>query len=170
MWKDTLVQNSSRNRCDWHGSKRERNVVRMWAAFVGRSVAWRHYKRLRERLGRHWQEHLRRRLCYFSQIDRLPPAFGLVFRRNAYLLLCWSHDWHGARHWYFMIKFWTLLHETFNWICRKYATTNNNSNICLVFVAYSTKSSDKQIRQKPFGSKNVFKAHPGYETKSISSK
>ena len=56
------------------------------------------YKRLRERLGRHRQEHLRRRLCYFSQIDRLPPAFGLVFRRNAYLLLRLSHDWHGARH------------------------------------------------------------------------
>ena len=39
-----------------------------------------------------------------------------------------------------------------------------------VFVVYSTKSSGKQIRQKPFGSKNVFKAHPGYEAKSISSK
>ena len=29
----------------------------------------------------------RRRLRYFSQIDRLPPVFGLVFRRN-------THDWH----------------------------------------------------------------------------
>ena len=25
----------------------------------------------------------RRRLTYFSQIDRLPPVFGLVFRRNS---------------------------------------------------------------------------------------
>ena len=52
----------------------------------------------------------RRRLPYFSQIDRLPPVFGLVFRRNTY-------DWYCARHWYFMVKFLNLLHETFNWIC-----------------------------------------------------
>ena len=30
-------------------------------------------------------------LRYFSQIDRLPAVFGLVFRRN-------THDWHCARH------------------------------------------------------------------------
>ena len=33
----------------------------------------------------------RRRLRYFSQIDRLTPVFGLVFRRNTY-------DWRCARH------------------------------------------------------------------------
>ena len=55
----------------------------------------------------------RRRLRYFSQIDRL-PVFGLVFRRNTY-------DWRCARHWYFMTKFWNLLHETFNWIYDKNA-------------------------------------------------
>ena len=33
----------------------------------------------------------RRRLRYFSQIERLPPVFGLVFRRNTY-------DWYCARY------------------------------------------------------------------------
>ena len=56
----------------------------------------------------------RRRLRYFSQIDRLTPVFGLVFRRNTY-------DWRCARHWYFMTKFWNRLHETFNWIYDKNA-------------------------------------------------
>ena len=37
----------------------------------------------------------------FSQIDRLPPVFGLAFGRTAYLL------WRAAR-------IWTLLHETLN--------------------------------------------------------
>ena len=56
----------------------------------------------------------RRRLRDFSQIDRLTPVFGLVFRRNTYDLRC-------ARHWYFMTKFWNRLHETFNWIYDKNA-------------------------------------------------
>ena len=49
--------------------------------------------------GQHRQEHLlessaalkRRRLRYFSLVDRLPPDFWLAFRRNAYLA------WRAAR-------------------------------------------------------------------------
>ena len=33
----------------------------------------------------------RRRLRYFSQIDRLTPVLGLVFRRNTYDLRCARH-------------------------------------------------------------------------------
>ena len=104
-----------------------------------------------------------RRLRYFLRIDHLPPVLGLVFRGNTY-------DWHGARHGYFVIKFWTLLHETFTWIYRKYADTNNNSSICRVFVVFSRKRSGKQIHAKTIWLKKCFKAYPGYEATSISSK
>ena len=53
--------------------------------------------------------------------------------------------WRGARHWCFMIKLRTLLRETFTWIYRKYANSNNNSSIFRVFVFFSRKSSGKQI-------------------------
>ena len=105
----------------------------------------------------------RRRLRYFSQIDRLPSVLGLVFLGNTY-------DWHGAPHWYFVIKFWTLLHETFTWIYRKYANTNNNSSIFRVFVVFSRKSSGKQIHAKTIWLKQCVKAYAGYEATSISSK
>ena len=70
----------------------------------------------------------------------------------------------------FMIKFWTLLHETFTWIYRKYAKTNNNTSICRVFVVFPRKSSGKQIHAKTIWLKKCFKAYPGYEATSISSK
>ena len=57
-------------------------------------------------------------------------------------------------------RIWTLLHEALNWICRKYAPTNDNTSFCRVFVVFSTKSSGKLIHEKPFGSKNVFKSPP----------
>ena len=63
--------------------------------------------------------------------------------------------WRAAR--ILMIKFWTLLHETFTWIYRKYANTNKNSSICRIFVVFSRKSSVSRFTQKPFGSKNVVK-------------
>ena len=67
------------------------------------------------------------------QIDGLPPVFGLAFLWNAYLM------WRAAR-------IWTLLHETFNWIYWKYATTTTNTSFFVLLrkSPQSAKSSRKK--------------------------
>ena len=83
----------------------------------------------------------------FHRLPAYRLFLGSHFDGNAYLV------WRAAR-------IWTLLHEALKWIYRKYATTNDNTSFCRVFVVFSTKSSGKLIHEKPFGSKNVFKSPP----------
>ena len=113
-----------------------------------------------------WQEDLwlkrRRRLRNFSQIDRLPPVFGLVFWSNTY-------DWHVPRL-SFMINFWTLLHKTFNWLYRKYATPTTTRTFVGYLSFFRGKVRVSRFTQKPCGLKNVFKAFSGYEATRVSSK
>ena len=53
----------------------------------------------------------RRRLRYFSQIDRLPPVFGLIFRRNTYT----SSEINFTRHLIeFMMKMFSYEWEFFH--------------------------------------------------------
>ena len=46
-----------------------------------------------------------------------------------------------------------VLRETFNWIYRKYASTNNNSSICWVFVVFSRKVLQADSRINHLASK-----------------
>ena len=109
------------------------------------------------------QEHLwlkrRRRLRNFSQIDRLPPVFGLVFWSNTLSLgyPLWSTS-----------EFFFTKHLT------KFIGNMPSPTTTRAFVGYLSffrgKVRVSRFTQKPYGLKNVFKAYPGYEATSISSK
>ena len=90
--------------------------------------------------GQHRQEHLRLLsndgdCVTFHRLTAYHLFLGSHFDGNAYLV------WRAAR-------IWTLLHEALNWIYRKYATTNDNTSFCRIFVVFSTKSSSKQTHAK----------------------
>ena len=90
---------------------------------------------------------MRRRLRYFSQIDRLPPVFGLAFWRNACLEKARGTDLNSSSR-----DIQLNLSEK----CRH----PNNTSFFRVFVVFYTKSLGKQIQAKTIGLKNVFKNPP----------
>ena len=77
------------------------------------------------------------------------PAYHLFlgshFDGNAYLVWCAA-------------RIWTLLHEALKWICRKYASTNDNTpSFCRYLSFFLRKVRVSRFTQKPFGLKNVIK-------------
>ena len=92
----------------------------------------------------------RRRLRYFSRIDRLPSVLGLVFRGNTY-------DWQGARHWYL----WLSSELFFTRHLPEFIGNMQTPTTTRAFVGYLSffrgKVRVSRFTQKRFGSKNVLK-------------
>ena len=95
----------------------------------------------------------RRRLRYFSRIDRLPPLLGLIFRGNTY-------DWHGVRHWHWH-TLWSSSELFFTRHLSEFIGNMPTPTTTQAFVGYLSSVRRKvrvsRFTQKPFGSKNVLK-------------
>ena len=95
----------------------------------------------------------RRRLRYFSQIDRLPPVFWLAFQRNT--------PSRGARHGLelFFTRHWTEFIGNM-----PPPTTTQAFFGYLSFFIRKVRVADSR---KPFGLKNVFKSPPWIWSKTV---